>query len=298
MQAHDVKEIIDCLSMERTLYPYFDGKYAFELLTLATRSNDRIRDLRGGQFAPLLEKPAVKTVLAGCGDGHLRPARLESYWDHDSSRDFLLGLSCWGDPKYRSWSQTSRSGYNLVLQLNLNSRDMAKFAALVDYPCDYNYGFHPSCRPNANRYRETLAWARLDIDFATDEALIEEVQSDFVRLVAWNETSHKDHAAVCRFVKPLQAVWQDAMLAATLQFIWSELGIATVFFHEYRTGNAMKKLGRDRPPRSIYERLPKRFCMRLTNRPPVFLSQDRLGRRILKRVRNPRFYTLPALSAK
>ncbi|MBT2971011.1 MAG: hypothetical protein B6D72_16935 [gamma proteobacterium symbiont of Ctena orbiculata] len=40
-------------------------------------------------------------------------------------------------------------------------------------------------RGDRNYYRETLAWARLDVDLERNEVLIEEVQSDWVRDMAW-----------------------------------------------------------------------------------------------------------------
>lgn len=38
-------------------------------------------------------------------------------------------------------------------------------------------------REQHERFRDTLAWSRIDFDFDTGEALIEEIQSDWVRRV-------------------------------------------------------------------------------------------------------------------
>ena len=41
---------------------------------------------------------------------------------------------------------------------------------------------HPVLAPGERPYfRETLAWARIDLDLVSSEALVEEIQSDWVR---------------------------------------------------------------------------------------------------------------------
>lgn len=46
----------------------------------------------------------------------------------------------------------------------------------------FNYCGHP-----VSRQRNTLAWARLDLDLNSATALIEEIQSDWIRDVVWPE---------------------------------------------------------------------------------------------------------------
>ena len=70
---------------------------------------------------------------------------------------------------------------NLVLQLNFNSSQIRALRRLTGgEQRTFNPLDHPVCRPGHPRYRETLAWARIDFDFETNEALIEEIQSDWV----------------------------------------------------------------------------------------------------------------------
>ena len=292
MDQHAVHEIIACLPSERTIFSYFSGRYALVLLAHAAASPTTIRQLREGPYAQLLETPRAKAVLARCGSGQVEQGLFNWEWPAGTTHDFLLGLTDWGYPADRAYSQTSRRGYNLVLQLNLNTGDMERFARLVEFPNDYNFGSHPCCDTTARRYRETLAWSRLDVSFETDEVLVEEIQSDFVRYVHWKKHQHRDHDAVLEFCRPFQRVWQEAMLTATIQFIWDELGIANIFYHEFGTGNALKRLGKRQPPRSLYNALPRKFCMSEVQQVPEVLMRDRAVRRTLKKIPDPRFYRL------
>ncbi len=289
MNRETVDEIIACLQGERTIFSYFPGRYALVLLAYAAQSTASIRALRACPFAPLLEKPLVKSVLAECGDGNL-DGRMLDVWLHHLTHDFLLGLTAWGGNRDRRYHQTSRRGCNLVLQLNFNSGDMARFAKLVRYPRQYNTWEHPSCRPSAHRYRETLAWARMDISFDTDEVLIEEVQSDFVRFTQWFTGNQHDPEAVAAFCRPFRKVWAEAMLMAAIDFIWQELGISNIYYHEHHTGAVLKGLRTPVPPRSIYDKLPRQFCMVLTSKAPQFLLRQNGARKTLRRLPQPRFF--------
>jgi hypothetical protein len=78
---------------------------------------------------------------------------------------------------------TSRRGFNLVLQLNFSSRHDEPYRKLVD-PDDYR-PFELGGHPVAKGALHTLAWSRLDIDLNTGEALIEEIQTDWIREALW-----------------------------------------------------------------------------------------------------------------
>ncbi|MEM7220758.1 MAG: hypothetical protein AAF515_20515 [Pseudomonadota bacterium] len=94
-----------------------------------------------------------------------------------------------------------------------------------------------------------------------------------------------------RFLQPYRETWQEAMLTATLEFVWRELGITNIYYHEFRTGCDLKRIRYGHPPRSIYEALPRKFCMHTAAHIPRFLRGDRSTRRLLKRLNAPRFYT-------
>jgi hypothetical protein len=139
---------------------------------------------RSSLFNSLLQKPVVKQALALCGTWVLEPEYLRSFGLELASR-FLLGIARWGNQVHERWNQTSRPGMNLVLQLNFNRSQMRALKRLAGSDGSaFNPLDHPVCRPGNHRHRETLAWARVDFDFETNEALIEEIQSDWVWFAA------------------------------------------------------------------------------------------------------------------
>ena len=135
----------------------------------------------------------------------------------------------------------------------------------------------------------TLAWSRLDVDLAGGVALIEEIQNDWIRdalrertrALRWAELS--DHPARADYARRIrmyvdqalrthQAVWDEAMLAATLHFLRSELGVRTVYHHTAQTGAMVKRIKGRAPPRSLYSQLPRKFCFEPAPEVPAFLQ--------------------------
>jgi hypothetical protein len=154
-----------------------------------------------------------------------------------------------------------------------------------------------------------LAWARIDLDFAADEALIEEIQSDWIKQVTntfHRMTSHKDEddayyeygldaepeeviTYVNTVLKPYIKIWEEAMLTATIEFIRNELGIHNIYYHSYETGCALKHC---EPPRSLYTTIPRKFCFQETEQMPHFLQDLSYVKKNLRKVENPRFFKL------
>jgi len=177
-----------------------------------------------------------------------------------------------------------------------------------------NYWGHPVfSKTNASYFRETLAWARIDLDFVTGEALIEEIQSDWVRIgnyvlnIAkrykqcgklefdrWNIRGQVDDVIeYCeKVLKPYQAIWSEAMLAATVEFIKTELGIDMIYYHSFNTGCRLKKTGEKSPPKSIYDKLPRKFCFTKTYYEPKFLNNDKYFSRNYRKIWYPEWFTL------
>jgi hypothetical protein len=304
MTAKEVAEIRACLPKGRTTFPYFKDRYAVQLLAYALGEGRPVHELRQTPLAGLLQKPALRPALARAGGGLLTQQHLFADWPTEGEM-FRLSLGRWGrrPNKRNPYYQTSRPGHNLVLRLNFCNRFAAKHKALFRFaeyhPCRW-YG-HPVAK---GRF-DTLAWARMDIDLGTGEVLIEEIQNDWLR-DARRETRRmnycKTEEAKKRYVAcyygdrvhwrhllayfesilaTYQQIWAEAMLAATLWFIREELGICTIYYHTWDSGNRLK--GFDRwetlPPRSLYSALPKRFCFAETDKPPSFLQRD-WGRRI------------------
>ena len=279
MKKTQLKEILSCLKGERTVFQYSRDMYALNLVQDVIGEGLLIAKLRQSAYANLLNKPLLKQALALAGDGVLRPAHLEMVrWQHQPL-NFVLTLSNWGSTKtcYREYCQMSRTGYQLVLQLNFANDHQQQYQRWLKdtYQAEFSCWQHPVVK--RGKY-ETLAWARIDLDFTANQALIEEVQSDWVRQV-------KDRwAAHCfgqknmlnyrhRVLKPYVKIWDEAILAASLQLIRHELGIKEVFYHSFEMGNAMKGIGNySQPPRSLYTDLPRKFAFRKTNKAPAFLK--------------------------
>ncbi len=80
MRRSELEEIIACLPRGRTLYQYFPDRQALWLLARAVGDGARIADLRRGERARHLGRPAVKAIIAGKGDGVLTAADLDAAW--------------------------------------------------------------------------------------------------------------------------------------------------------------------------------------------------------------------------
>ena len=140
-----------------------------------------------------------------------------------------------------------------------------------------------------------MAWCRLDFDWDTGEALIEEVQTDWLRnsrsMLQGVETWDFDtDAEYFRFqlmrdfrfkqyyderVAPLEAIWAEAMLCAALEFLRDELGICSIYMHSGATGAQLKGISCGlKPPVSLYQELPRRFGFQQTHEIPAFLSRS------------------------
>src|SRR5687768_8382661 len=131
MKAEETEEIIACLPKGKTKFHYFKDKYALDMVSLLIGDGRRIQEIRKGRFASLLAKPLFKGILAGSGDGILSESDLLSAWP--AHREcYLLTLGTWGArTRWTGYYQTSRSGVNLVLQLNFSSTHNRAFDKLI-----------------------------------------------------------------------------------------------------------------------------------------------------------------------
>jgi len=300
MDYSDVDASIACLPKGRTLFHYFPDRYAAYLLSRLVGEDMAIAGIRKTRFAKLLHRPVIKEVVARCGDGRLRAADLAATWP-DDPQTYLLTLGHWGPSSPRHWThgyhQTSRRGANLVLHLNFSARHNEPYRNLIrpGMMRPFQHGDHP----NAPNPAHTLAWARLDIEYDTGEALIEEIQSDWIKLAAYL-ADHLD--TVCVDAEGADAMsqvgfrgvdidpkafrtylddvlsvhmkmWQEAVLTAAIWFLLEEIGIDQIYYHQFDCGRWLKKIEGATPPRSLYTRLPAKFCFAETDQAPSFLSR-------------------------
>ncbi len=294
MELQLANNIIAMLPNERTVFRYHQDRYAFMLLEYAMKGEISIAQIKASPYAKLLDRPAVKSVLSGCGGGKLSLNDFALAWPIETKSYILtLGLWGWRKSKYRSWYQTSRTGTNLVLQLNFDrSHDAAHQKLLKIYrDADFSYRDHPINKKG----RTTLSWARIDLDLDRGEALIEELQNDWIRN-AYEELEHvqksktldaktkeKFQRYVSEHLDPHVKIWSEAILSATLFFLIKEIGIKQIWLHDFETGNRLKKLTWSKPPRSLYTSLPKKFCFTKVNQAPSFLHQG-LARKMRRRI--------------
>ena len=256
MQRAELREILQCLPQYKERFYYFRDRYALLLLNLAVADKVSKKELRTTRFSQLLKKTVVQEVLARSRGRRLSAKDFDAYWPAQYECYFLT-LGVWGSEKSSSLYQTSRRGFNLVLQLNFSSKHDLPYRKLVDPEDDrpFELGGHPVAKGSLH----TLAWSRIDIDLNAGEALIEEIQNDWIREARmekrfasyaedsywcwWDPNRRSDW--VIRYVDSIlnqhEAIWDEAMMSATLWFLREELGIRNIYYHTYRSGCVVKE---------------------------------------------------------
>ena len=277
---------------DEMVFPHFAEREAAWLLHQQITGPKRIAELRRGEQAPLIARPGVREVVAECGDGRITPERLvpladpltafrrerELAVDRPSQTAFDLAAAAdwqtysisfaeWGKLGYWRDIQLSRDGANLVLQLNFPEA----------YREEFLRHFEPEVRRKLEYYGHpvrffgpiTLAWARLDFDPWSDELLIEELQTDWLRAIKrWKKPLTSTGPMVARRER---RAFIDRTLAEYKK-VWSRvLMLAVLVFARARLKNIREIL----PPRSLYTDLPRRFGFRPTDRAPEFLYRTR-----------------------
>ncbi|NRB38083.1 MAG: hypothetical protein HRU20_06395 [Pseudomonadales bacterium] len=320
MKKELVEEVMHCLGDERKVFYFYKNRYCIDhLLHEMHRQKTaalNIQQIKQSKHERLLHKPILQDIKAHAGDGFIHKEQLQCCAANKTLFPFVLGLSSWGTGR-RGGDQTTRNQANLVLQLNFSNQHDAVYQSLVKPRKDGdNEGpFEYSGHPIAGGKRNTLAWVRMDIDFDTNEVLIEEVQMDWLRYVdrslrrikmrrrrhekakpsdAWfgiNGSYENLETYIDDVVTPYRAIWAEAALTAAIDFIRSELGISTIYYHSLDTGKKMKAVPGS-PPRSIYTDLPKKFGFVKTNVAPEMVMNDKFARRCLKKVKNPQWQVL------
>ncbi|MEM7081535.1 MAG: hypothetical protein AAF465_02195 [Pseudomonadota bacterium] len=306
MKLSEAKEIIDCLPRGKTPFYYFKDRYALMLLSLVADQHQTKNDLKASRFAKLLNKGVIKTALFSCRGRSLDPNAFDAVWPVQP-QIYHLTLGLWGSRRKNRWRQTSRTGFNLVLQLNFSNQHNDAYKRLVDdaEAGPFEYGGHPI----AEHPFYTLAWARLDIDLTEGEALIEEIQNDWLREAQWhrnyakrtlnhtvNPASARRKRDLIRYVDTVlpahQGVWHEAMLAAAIWFLRRELGVNTIYYHTHDSGAKLKGIHYRQPPKSLYSRLPTQFCFERTQERPQLLENSTRSPARRKHIENAFFFKM------
>jgi len=305
MKSKLLDEVIACLPTGKTHYRYFHGAYASRILSMLMPEKGDLQRIKQTRFKRFLEHKTVKPIVAYSGNGVLEREALEASWV-EPSQAFLLSVDRWGGRGERDWYQTSRGGENLVLQLNLPVQHQRQFKQWIDPHGESSLNGIWSNHPvqtdiEQSSFRETLAWSRIDLDFESNEALIEEVQSDATRKVARMAKHYKrcgcerclQRLRYVAWFQPYLKLWSEALLCATIEFIHRELGIERVFMHTANSGWQVKKMSKTwHAPRSLYSDLPKKFGFKRTYAAPEFLLQTRCYQKLIRKQPEIDFYQL------
>lgn len=317
MEQQQIEEVLECLSPNPTKFYYFKDLYAAMMLSYVLGSGMKIHEIKKTKYARLLDKPLVKACIRRTGSAILSRELIDSFPQQDY-HCYLLTLDKWGGNRQRArfYNQTSRPGWNLVLQLNFSSRHNRAYDRLIRprkaHP--FKQHAHPIACDNGVH---TLAWARLDFDLDLGEALIEEIQNDWIRIAlkTRDQIDRYKNGITARYVpyyirelgcdadslpeyienelKPHAAMWEEAMLMSAIRFIKEDIGISDIFYHTFDSGCQLKRIDHTRPPRSLYTRLPEKFCFEKSERVPRFLltKNNRKTTRML-RGKERQFYLL------
>ena len=305
MKSQLLDEVIACLPSGKTHYRYFQGAYASRMLSMLMPEQAELHTIKQTRFKRFLEHKTIKPIVALSGNGVLERESINASWQ-EPSEPFLLSVSRWGGRGERDWYQTSRGGENLVLQLNLPAQHQRQFTRWINplggSSLNGTWSSHPvQTEVEKPSFRETLAWSRIDLDFDTNEALIEEVQSDATRNVLRMAKRYKackckrcaDKLKYVRWFEPYQKLWSEALLCATVEFINRELGLERIFMHTAKSGWRVKKMSKTwHAPRSLYSDLPKKFAFKQTFAAPEFLLQTRCYQQLIRKQPDIDFYQL------
>lgn len=282
MDAITAEKVRARLPTERHLFHWFPDRDAFVLLAWESgEDGTRVRALKSGPRAALLNRPSVRAHLGALGRETVSAVDFTSHWPGEVEA-FRYSFGRWPleEPfrDHRGWNQMTRPGQHLVVRLDLPRSDLRTLTGQLE---SEHWIPDPTWHPVAPAPDLTLAWARVDLCPETGEALIEELQSDWVRNVP-DELDYADGKELHvwrRYLKEryptLRRIWPRAMLLATLELLRDTLGITRVFCHSPDAGARLKRIGGTPPPRSLYSSLPRRFTFQKTWNPPEFLKADR-----------------------
>ena len=289
MRPAEFQKVVRRLPKAPVPFPYRKDDFALRLLASAAGGGRTVRDLRRSPFSRLLSRSRVKEVLRRRGAGRVDALDF-GLSEARGKPAFTLTWGQWGHTSRQHWSrgyhQMARRGLNLVVQLNLPADHVRDYRRLVkpgkSHP--FLWDFHPVAEDG----ELTLAWARVDLDLDSREALVEELQSDWAREAGLAlrygycpDEVKGDPRKVDTYLRyalaPLADIWAEATLAAVIWLLRGPLRMKEVFYYDYETGHLIKngcpRHSDTTGPRSLYTDLPKKFCFQRGQGGPRFLDR-------------------------
>jgi hypothetical protein len=313
MNEKQLQEFLAYFPKWKVPFQYFKDRYAPMLLNYVVGAGRPIAEIKRSDFQGLLKKPILRETVKNLPDGILRPEALDAIWV-PVPEVYHLTFGIWGNHSRRGWQwrQTSRPGKNLALQINFSERHNRAFKKMFT---EKGYGdpFTAYGHPVRTDRHNTMAWVRIDFDLDGESALIEEIQTDWLRMVRWHarrmewliqrqSRQGQDVSQVLQERQELQRYmghvlkahlkqWDEAALMAAIWFLREEIGFKRIYYHTVKSGQRLKGFDPRReavPPVSLYSKLPRRFCFQETERIPEFLRKDR-SRRLRKTLKSGEF---------
>ncbi len=316
MHSQELNDLLYCLGNDRRIVYYHKDRYCLDKLAWHMESIQvtmlPAHALKKSPLHRLAVKPIVRELTCQNPRGELHLAQINNY----CPSEFLpvsITFDSWGEGD-RNYDQTSRNQKNLVLQINFCNQHNQDYQRLI-HPQKGKKPFNFSGHPTRQDKYNTLSWVRIDLDIDTNEALIEEVQNDWLRdakesydyvnrrlqrqkqlkpgdIIDGIHCSQQElREYTHEILAPYYPLWAELSLAVAIRFIRDELGITTIYYHNFETGCQIKKIS-SLPPRSLYTQLPKQFGFRPTTTNPQFLTQDKKAKRYLKAIKQPRWQRL------
>ncbi|MGB0430876.1 MAG: hypothetical protein ACPGLV_10410 [Bacteroidia bacterium] len=298
MYKSEIVELEEIYSAPIKYYYYKDRYLVQSLLENQNGDTISVATIKNDFDAKLFQKNWFKEqFLQNSGNRKVCKDSLEFYWPKETF-EFDIEVSKWGEEpkkhKKDKWLQTTRSGYSLVLRINLSQEHFELYRSWLK-PSWYGEGiFNCTCHPVSEK-DITLGWVRLDLDFETDEVLIEELQTDWLReLNKLAKNLRNADVAKCKqllmfeniegslidfwkyynYMLPISKMWDELFISATLWFVKNELQIKKVWMHSYETCSLFKDQQNAMPPRSLYTKLPKKMGFVKTEKAPSFLQNE------------------------
>lgn len=303
MKTQEINYIKYCLENSDKSISYFKDKYALQLLSHKFEDNSKLSDIRQSEYSKLLDKQVVKNLTQGFGNGLWNSNQANNYWPANQSY-FSYELASWGEEsKWRKsgYFQVSRPEKNLVLQVLFGGNHNNKFNRILGANLQEHltYKLHP-----VHAKQNTMGWARMDIDLDRGEVLIEEIQNDWFRLLKGLKLQFEEIVAGRRqatdlfeevgmvrlqnyidYIRPIMRIWDELVMSSVIEFIRQELGIKIIWYHTFDTGNNFKELNSysNKPPVSLYTKLPNKFCFQLNQEGPEMLRNCQYLKKYFKK---------------
>ncbi len=299
MRAETAHEIIATQPRTRARFAYARDSYAPRLLGYVLRGETRIAAIKASRFGRLLARPNMAALVAERGGGIVTPddlayAEAMELGGATPVLAYTIRFETW-PANNDSWDmlQVSRPGVNLVVRLDFTGRHDKALGKLIGRDCARS--FQVGCHPGSSEAHNTLCWARIDLDLDAGEALIEEVQTDWLReavdllrlatandgvqIGGYRVPARRWIAYVDRVLAPHRKVWAEAIMTAAIRVIVEDIGIRRIFMHDALSGHRLKCMDEDdRPPRSLYTDLPRRFGFLHGDELPEFLEDAQVMR--------------------